>query len=1376
MIIWDASASSLTRLHSVSVPSGNSVNGVSFSPDGTKLASGDYSGEVIIWDASASSLTQLHSVSVGSGNAVWSVSFSPDGTKLASGDSSGTVAVNYWMAPFPPILNLSNTSIIASTAAYGGGVLVSTASATLTNVTIEQCHAHAHGDALAVQSANLTLESTLVARNSASTSSGGLWARNSSFYIYRSAFSNNSAPEDAALLYASSWVLSPSAIARSRFENNHGGEHSITLFAPISWTCSLGDWMSPTGSISSSIDFEGCPYPCAAGFVGNVTNSTLATCGGSCPPGHTCHERTIIPQPCPNGTYMPAPGAVSSDSCIPCPAGAMAPSENSTSCSPCPPGSYSAEVRATACTACPKHGYCSEVAASSLQMAFRHCPAGTFSDLEGLTSLSQCQACPDGFWCADGQRFACGVGTYTNPHAVRASLETCLPCPTHSTTRGPNTSTVEACECSADFFRLNTTCLRCPAGSDCMGIGTTLHSLAVQTSHWKPSFLSLDAKLCPYDTCANGSPPEMRYDEGSNATCVANKGVAGVYCMLCTQSAHYFSTANAECKSCGREVTLLSLFTFSILLAVGVIWFILHMRFHSVLHRSVQRLRLASKHASFLTKVKITVSYYQIITQLDRVYAVRYPPAYRALLRSLNSIFTFFFSWLPGIATACTGISFETELLLICLLPFCVVVAGIVVARLYGNEFIQMAPHILAFSYLVFPFVASRGFRALAPCDCFSYVDGGQVCFMRESYAVQCLGEYAPPPGIRVAAWLIIVVYAIGVPLGYALLIARSQTNRLSRQLSSVVHLLTKDYDARVYFWELVEVGRKMTLVGFLALVEPGSLFQLYLSVVAALAFSLLQLYTRPYRNASDNWLSMISASALTLTMLESLGVQMLNLKPDLKAVGIVALETLGFGADALAYIAGTLIVCALFVILAATYVFVQELSMADPVLRYDDGEHVALTQTKGHYHLFLSHVWGSGQDQMRIVKDRLRSMVLNVQVFLDVDDLAEGKGGEYVDCSTAFLIFVSKGYFQSVNCMRELLRAVMKGKPIVALVEPEQKHGGMTRQEVQQELREADGKYCARWGDANLSDEVRDWLANDELSDDGKDLASALVAGKSIGDALDRAIFVEGEIEWNRLSAFQTVTLRLIAERLLPTGHRPLATPRPPHLQPCILACSSANIGAAEIVDELSKAGLPISTAQAGTGRRLLLYLDARTWTQGDQSETLKQEVLAALERDEPPLLLHESSSDPGYHPAEFGSFFSTPPRELLDKGIYTQIAIPLKGGAWRAASYALVAEALQRDQGMKLPFLIQCVQRIMRRLSFSAARLARAFVRQPTGPISGKACGRSKGGLLFERDAGDTDGRQEKAGRGTGSYRDSLVESVGREYELTALPHGHV
>ena len=47
----------------------------------------------------------------------------------------------------------------------------------------------------------------------------------------------------------------------------------------------------------------------------------------------------------------------------------------------------------------------------------------------------------------------------------------------------------------------------------------------------------------------------------------------------------------------------------------------------------------------------------------------------------------------------------------------------------------------------------------------------------------------------------------------------------------------------------------------------------------------------------------------------------------------------------------------------------------------------------------------------MRIIKNRLVEMMPGVEVFLDVDDLKEGAGAEYIDRSSVVLAYCTKKY-----------------------------------------------------------------------------------------------------------------------------------------------------------------------------------------------------------------------------------------------------------------------------------------------------------------------------------------------------------------------------
>merc|ERR1711998_299044 len=98
-----------------------------------------------------------------------------------------------------------------------------------------------------------------------------------------------------------------------------------------------------------------------------------------------------------------------------------------------------------------------------------------------------------------------------------------------------------------------------------------------------------------------------------------------------------------------------------------------------------------------------------------------------------------------------------------------------------------------------------------------------------------------------------------------------------------------------------------------------------------------------------------------------------------------------------------------------------------------------------------------------------------------------------------------------------------------------------------------------------------------------------------------------------------------------------------------------------------------------------VLLYLTSQTWTRGKDSAALGDEVANAMRLDMHILLVHEMPGAGGQDArfgCEFSRFFAHPdgatPSELLASGIYSEIAVPLKGGPWREASMVLLDRVL--------------------------------------------------------------------------------------------------
>ena len=76
--------------------------------------------------------------------------------------------------------------------------------------------------------------------------------------------------------------------------------------------------------------------------------------------------------------------------------------------------------------------------------------------------------------------------------------------------------------------------------------------------------------------------------------------------------------------------------------------------------------------------------------------------------------------------------------------------------------------------------------------------------------------------------------------------------------------------------------------------------------------------------------------------------------------------------------------------------------------------------------------------------------MIPALEVFLDVDALGNTrlKDFEHIDISYAVLVFLTQGFFKSGPCAREVVRAVLLNKQVIAVLEMDEDKGGLTEDE----------------------------------------------------------------------------------------------------------------------------------------------------------------------------------------------------------------------------------------------------------------------------------------------------------------------------------------
>jgi hypothetical protein len=884
----------------------------------------------------------------------------------------------------------------------------------------------------------------------------------------------------------------------------------------------------------------------------------------------------------------------------------------------------------------------------------------------------------------------------------------------------------------------NIDCRPCPVGTACVG-GATLLELPIEPAYFRLSNTTLDVQKCT-DFAANCSGTAGTFRCQSSSGCRGSScapGLTGIFCQLCDKPGdgtlvHYVKASDdtiAHCKACGSSTGITIgigiLLIIALLVAVaGMSWGM--RKLHADPDRSA-RVKYYWQTFTPNVKLKLVLGFYLTATKIDEVYDVSMPRDVKDICASISSVVTF---GLTGVATTpleCMGLGgYVPKLVFWMLVPLIVIVVIVAVIALVrmvkrhagGNPpaetlLEQTLPPALMILFLAYPKVTQIAFEAF-PCHKF---ESDSLGWLKADVSIKC-GSPAHSSATGVA-WLAISLYPVGLISINAMLLFKARqaiVDGIETPLTRAIGFLHKEYDPICFWWEIPEMVRRFLLVGLFVVIEPGKMIQLALGTIVSAVYLLVQLQAHPYKDPANDALASASSFSLLMVFICSIFYKYaaltdnedLRAKMSLEQQEDYIMPSVPLSVILILSVAGSIVAAGLISV-SQVMSEARKQSKLRRLKFVQSGNPVVLESLVDEqaYHLFLSHSWPAAQDRMRIVKARFLEALPSCRTFLDVDDLKSGSGTAEVDQSNCILVFCTAQYFTKQNSLKELYRAVVQRRPILAMLEPDAtQEGGLNQAAVEALITNtALDKFKLR----------KKWV---EWKEQGSLLPNAFAHAPDEAD-VRAALFAIPPVEWNRLPHFQDVTIRKIAQDGILGGNGgelylqgeaamgKVSLPPPLNGREFHLFCSAHNAGAVERAIELKEADVWVTQGKKESASltyttdvtklalcdHMLVLLDERTWTSGEDTAKFVDDIHAAMRAGVHLNCIHEFPSvvGPPRHECEFGLMFSDDwtPAHLLHgpKNIYKEIAFALKGTEWRKPGLVAIASKLAMSAGEHRP-----------------------------------------------------------------------------------------
>ena len=694
--------------------------------------------------------------------------------------------------------------------------------------------------------------------------------------------------------------------------------------ASVCTACKKGKY-AQFGDTSCSVCFDNGQYSdtdgaafCKTAPAGHKPN-TDRTSLTKCPPGTYSVGGTTECTPCEPGRYSATEGAVGCTLAIVCGPGNYTfvnpTATNDTICRLCPRDTMSksgaldisgcsqcdvnsglyAPPGSTACYVCPQY--------QKYNQDKKKCEClDTFIN----DDKSSC-TCPVGQTLVDGNCTACDDGRFKDHNGT----DSCSVCDTEEVEGAFetifNSPKILASSCACDVGKFldplkptPTTplgsCQSCselnyyPKSVDCSTIGLTLSTLPLKPGYWRSSTDSSNIVKCENQLeCTDESPTE-----------ICMEGSSGPMCEVCVDG--YSKGYTGTCEECESAFVSLGFYLLCAILFFVTVYLALlcYLRNKRISIDSLSSEPSSpsrdGKHWSkrLRSKAKILTSFYQIVSKLPTILAVKFPNIYRSFMAVISSFFNLETFQLISIGCVLPSsmYGFYGSFLMTTLTPILLSIALLVAtliqrvkltpgaaAELTSSRFSMF----LGLAYLVFASTSTTSFTTFL---CKQYGDD-PTWYLIADKSVNCNSE--THFFFKLISGLMILIYPIGISLLYAFQLFKHKVAIMDCQgresNPEIVHIsfLWQDYKPEYWWFELFENFRRLCLTGILVWFPPGSTGQYIASIV--LAYVCLRVYVKscPHARADDNGLAEVAQHSIFFTLLAALMIRMKGYLPDAK-------------------------------------------------------------------------------------------------------------------------------------------------------------------------------------------------------------------------------------------------------------------------------------------------------------------------------------------------------------------------------------------------------------------------------------------------------------------------------------------------------------